>query len=339
MKNTVLKKTDRARFLERLLEGRKVFAPVREGDHLVFSEIESADEVVWDGRNTKRSPKEVFFPHSETLFRFSGDRVLEEETEEEDQILWGVRPCDARSFDLLSLVFDRAEFRDPYFADRRDRTTVVSMACDRPDSTCFCTSVGGGPADEAGSDVLGFDLGDRILLRVVTEKGAALLERVEGLLVETEEEDLRARDRVVEEAIARMRSDVPVEGVKAKLDGIFDHPVWEEISKKCLGCGACTYLCPTCHCFDITDEAMDVEGQRMRTWDSCMFPLFTLHASGHNPRTSGKERLRQRMMHKFSYTVDNWGATFCVGCGRCVRSCPVNLDIRQVIRRVQEAGK
>jgi ferredoxin len=174
------------------------------------------------------------------------------------------------------------------------------------------------------------------LLRAVTEKGEALLESVEGLLVEAGEEDLRARDRVVTEATDRMRSEVPVEGLKAKLDGMFDHAVWEEISRKCLGCGACTYLCPTCHCFDITDEAVEVEGQRVRTWDSCMFPLFTLHASGHNPRTSGKERMRQRMMHKFSYTVDNWGATFCVGCGRCVRSCPVNLDIREVIRRVQE---
>ena len=99
--------------MERLSEGRKVFAPVREGDHLIFSEIKSVDEVVLDGRHTKQSPKEVFFPHSETLFRFSGDRVLEEETEAEDQILWGVRPCDARSFDRFSLVFDRAEFRDP----------------------------------------------------------------------------------------------------------------------------------------------------------------------------------------------------------------------------------
>ena len=120
---------------------------------------------------------------------------------------------------------------------------------------------------------------------------------------------------------------------------MYDDPFWDELHLKCLGCGACTYLCPTCHCFDIVDEGNAVRGKRVRNWDTCQFALFTHHTSGHNPRQSGKERMRQRVMHKFNYFVENQGEIACVGCGRCVRNCPVNLDIRAVIegiRRVTE---
>ena len=123
-----------------------------------------------------------------------------------------------------------------------------------------------------------------------------------------------------------------MKGMKSKLDGIFEEEVWETITNNCLGCGACTYLCPTCHCFDITDEINGSgEGIRLRSWDSCQYSLFTKHASGHNPRVNKKQRMRQRIMHKFSYTVEKNEAIFCVGCGRCVHHCPVNLDIRDML--------
>jgi ferredoxin len=125
--------------------------------------------------------------------------------------------------------------------------------------------------------------------------------------------------------------------MKEKLDGIFEEEVWETITNNCLGCGACTYLCPTCHCFDITDETNGKgDGIRIRTWDSCQYPLFTLHASGHNPRVNKKQRMRQRLMHKFSYTVEKNDAIFCVGCGRCVIHCPVNLDIREMLQTLYQ---
>ena len=124
-----------------------------------------------------------------------------------------------------------------------------------------------------------------------------------------------------------------------KLWEVFDHPIWKEVAERCLACGACTYLCPTCHCFDIQDEVMKSSGQRVRNWDSCMFPLFTLHGSGHNPRTRQGERWRQRLQHKFNYYVENFGCTACVGCGRCIVNCPVNIDIREVLERVRNAEK
>jgi ferredoxin len=137
-----------------------------------------------------------------------------------------------------------------------------------------------------------------------------------------------------EKAMGAVRSKARTEGLPEKLTHLFDHPVWERIHETCIGCGTCTYLCPTCHCFDISDEKFGSDQARVRLWDSCMYTLFTLHASGHNPRPTGKERMRQRVMHKFNYTVKNWGDIFCVGCGRCVRDCPVNLDIREVVNEL-----
>jgi len=126
------------------------------------------------------------------------------------------------------------------------------------------------------------------------------------------------------------------EGLKENLDEMYDDPFWDELHLRCLGCGVCTYLCPTCHCFDIVDEGNGAAGQRLRNWDTCQFALFTHHTSGHNPRPTGRERMRQRVMHKFNYFVSNFGDIACVGCGRCVRECPVNLDIRAVIEDARQ---
>jgi sulfhydrogenase subunit beta (sulfur reductase) len=128
-------------------------------------------------------------------------------------------------------------------------------------------------------------------------------------------------------------------GVKEKLDASFDSPLWLAVTRRCLGCGACTYLCPTCHCFDITDESRGERGARVRTWDTCQASLFTRHASGHNPRPDRRARMRQRLMHKYSYTVETAGAVFCSGCGRCVRACPVNLDIREMLTAIRTGGQ
>ncbi|NLW25671.1 MAG: 4Fe-4S binding protein [Clostridia bacterium] len=118
-----------------------------------------------------------------------------------------------------------------------------------------------------------------------------------------------------------------------KLEVIYRSPLWRELQEKCVNCGVCTFLCPTCHCFDLTD---DQKGKKVRSWDSCMFASFTKQASGHNPRPTGAERLRQRVMHKFRYFFENHGIFACVGCGRCVEKCPVNLDIREVLQRIKE---
>jgi len=122
---------------------------------------------------------------------------------------------------------------------------------------------------------------------------------------------------------------------KKDLLALYNASFWPQIAEACINCGACTFLCPTCYCFDIQDEVAGTKGVRLRYWDSCMFPLFTLHASGHNPRGQKMQRVRNRFMHKFKYFPDRFGPVSCVGCGRCVKDCPVNIDIREVISLMQ----
>jgi len=141
---------------------------------------------------------------------------------------------------------------------------------------------------------------------------------------------------VADQAAGEIVSHIPAREIKPILDVNFEHPFWNTIHQKCLACGTCTYLFPTCHCFDISDEQKGDDGIRLRNWDSCMFPLFTLETSGHNPRPTQKERWRQRAMHKFKYYVDNFNAIACVGCGRCVMYCPVNIDIRKIVTDISK---
>jgi sulfhydrogenase subunit beta (sulfur reductase) len=207
------------------------------------------------------------------------------------------------------------------------------MGCTSPCSTCFCTSVGGGPFDGEGLDVLLTDTGEAFLARILTEKGEGLLDVAKGL--ESADEDLIQRAKGVEQqAERRIISKVDTSKL-AGLDVLALHEAdfWDELHFSCINCGVCTYLCPTCWCFDIQDETYGRAGRRIRNWDSCMFPLFTLHASGHNPRGKEIQRVRQRFMHKLKYYVDkHQNGVACVGCGRCVQHCPVNIDIREVIR-------
>ena len=326
--------------LDGLIEKYEVFAPVRRDDgrtapvRVLFDQITSGREALLDFTNSKLSPKEVFFPSSEVMFVYEGTQV-EVPSPGAKRVLFGVRPCDARSFLLLDKVFNTPDYQDVYYAEKREGTCVVGLGCNRPLSTCFCTSVGGGPFNEEGLDVLLSDIGDRYLVEAISKRGRELLEG-NALLGEATESDLREKERIVQEAKERVRSSVVTEGLKEKLDGMYDDPFWDALHQKCLGCGVCTYLCPTCHCFDIVDEAEDGRGRRVRIWDSCQFPFFTLHASGHNPRPSGKERMRQRVMHKFRYFVENYGEIACVGCGRCIRNCPVNMDLRQVLNGIMQ---
>ena len=209
------------------------------------------------------------------------------------------------------------------------------MACSSPSKTCFCTDVGGGPYNTDGLDVLLSDVGDRFLVEILTEKGERLLHNSPYLTTATES-DLSERQSIASEARDQIKPQVVVEGLKERLDCLFDEPIWNFLHETCLGCGVCTFACPTCHCFDIMDEADGDQGKRLRIWDSCQYPLFTHHSSGHNPRPSGSARMRQRIMHKFHYLAENVGLLGCVGCGRCIRNCPVNIDIRQVLNRIME---
>ena len=247
------------------------------------------------------------------------------------QAIVGIRPCDAHAFEIVRPNFDNPEYRDPWWIKRYESTTFVGLGCNEPCSTCFCTSVGGGPFSEKGLDVLLYDLGEVFFVKGLTGRGEELLGEAEGGK-EAHDSVIKEAEVLVSSALGKIKSNVSTERLKDKvINELFEASFWEDVSLACLNCGTCTYLCSTCWCFDIQDEVFGKEGDRMRNWDSCMFPLFTLHGSGHNPRDRKFQRVRQRFMHKLKYYVDKYdNGVQCSGCGRCVRYCPVNIDIREV---------
>lgn len=336
MDNKTIVKSAIAGFLDELLETYQVFAPVEREGILGFEPLRSSDEIVLNAHNTRQAPKEVFFPRSETLFTFQEGKITPTPPAEKERVVLGIRPCDARSTIVLDKVFDGDDYQDPYYVDRRQNTLLIGFGCGDPLSTCFCTAVGGGPFSVDGLDLMWTDLGDHYLVEAITERGEALIANLPQFEQATAE-DTKRKAAIAAQATEKV-SGPSVAGITEKLEGMYEDPFWDELHQKCLGCAACSYLCPTCHCFDIVDEGTVTSGRRVRNWDSCQFALFTHHASGHNPRASGKERMRQRVMHKFSYFAENFGEIACVGCGRCVRECPVNMDIRAVIEAIGQAG-
>jgi len=311
------------------------YAPVPVG-------IESESDIDLCHSNTVTPPKRFAFPQREVFFRFERVDGVPKLTptlpDPPPTVVFGVRPCDGRGMPRNDTVFSK-EYQDPYYWARRDKLTLVGLACNAPHSpNCFCRSVGGSPHSEEGLDVLMTDLGERYHVKGVTPKGIELMERAGGLLADADDKTNAQVEQIHATADSHPQRPVgEMETVAAAIREKFDDPLWEEMARHCIGCGICTYLCPTCHCFDINDEASGPDsGERVRTWDNCQFPDFTMHTSGHNPRSSLGSHLRQRVGHKFLYFVENHGTRQCTGCGRCISDCPVGIDIVAVVNRVSE---
>jgi len=322
--------------LDSLRASYRLLGPYKEKDTYSFKRLEEGEQPDFSFLNTRLSPKSLLFPQSEAIVEYSLDSREEDhhvmkaiEADESPRAVLGIRPCDAKAVTLVNLNFDTPEYKDPYWVKTLAATTFIGLACDNPKSTCFCTSVGCGPYHEEGLDLLLVGEGEKYLAKILTEKGEKFLHAAGW---NTVDEDTTLFDSKKEAAEAKITSTVATGNLKDQdLLDLHGAPFWEEVSFACLNCGTCTYTCPTCWCFDLQDEVHGKSGKRFKNWDSCMFPLFTLHTTGHNPRDTKLQRVRQRFMHKLKYFVDKYDqGIMCVGCGRCVNQCPVNIDIRRV---------
>jgi ferredoxin len=319
----------------------RLIAPARSDEVVLFKPVEDPEEVYLDYGNSTVPPKMVPFPQTETMFRFTvGSPELQEKNVEDEgtTVVFGLRPCDARAMSIVDKLFSW-DYDDPYYLKRRELTTLVGMACVEPPSVnCFCTSLGGSPFGTEGLDLLLTDMGDHYLVQALTDKGKKLEETLSSQLEEAGADEEKKAKEMALEAEEKIRRSIDTDGIPEKLPALWDNELWKKVSAACLGCGICTFLCPTCHCFDIQDEVEESgEGRRCRMWDSCMFSEYTVHASGHNPRPTRKERTRNRINHKYSYYPEHFEDIACVGCGRCINLCPVNIDILDILEQVVEA--
>jgi len=332
-----VKRSDLPRFLEAAkAAGYDVFAPARAPEGWSFAPYEGG-AVDLDGYLlTTLSAKALALPQLEAFLAYDGNDGRLVGADESKRLVFGVRPCDARALALVDKVYLSRGFRDPHYLSRRDNTVLIVSACHQPAPTCFCTSVGGGPADAAGADVMAYKSGDELLLDATSSKGEEFLKAAK--LEKASDAALKKTKAACAKVADTMAPLWELEALRPILYKNFDAPAWEELAARCVSCGACTFVCPSCHCFDVADEGKHGRGSRLRFWDACTQSRFTLHASGHNPRARKGQRYRQRVLHKFYYFHENWGENLCVGCGRCVVACPVNVDIREAVTAVA-AGK
>ena len=329
-----LDKKDFRPFLQNLIETYDLFAPVQLAEGVsVYRKIDQPEEVDLTHPNPQKPAKDLFFPQSEEMFRYEKvgkqSQMTSLDEVKRERVLFGARPCDIEAISIIEKVFTGKEYTDVYFLEKRKKTTIIGFGCNHPLSTCFCSSTGGGPFLRAGSDLFFIDLGEAYFVELLTEKGLAFQKN--PFLKEADPKDLTLVKELEDKAVQKVGFSVPIDGIDKRLDLMTESSFWDRVQEGCIGCRVCTYLCPTCHCFDIVDEGDSQKGQRVRNWDSCLSPLYTLETSGHNPRTTGRERTRQRLMHKFNYFPKTFDQVACVGCGRCILYCPIHFDIRKAI--------
>lgn len=326
------------RWVDALLAERiHVVGPVMQAGQPVYASITRPPALDFSQVIARNSIKDFFFPQTEMVMLYSirkaGVEVKDPRpagAEFPETVILGARPCDAAGMASLRSVFTWQQEEDALFLERLARTTVVTVACLRGDACCFCTSVGLAPDAPAGSDLLLREtVGGNFSVDAVTDKGERVLARWAPFF----EEGAETLKPVVPPPVIE-RSDVAKILAWLSDPSHYEHEVWSEHAAKCLGCGACTYVCPTCHCFDLTDEGSAFEGERRKNWDACQFDHFTAHAGGHNPRPLQSQRWRNRFMCKFHFYPTKFSAAGCVGCGRCIRVCYVGLDIAEMMEKV-----
>ncbi|MGE5416213.1 MAG: 4Fe-4S dicluster domain-containing protein [Acidobacteriota bacterium] len=312
-----------------LSKDAEVYAPIWRGQMSGYYKwIDDADDqLVMEAVNTYLSPKNIVIPQTEKMYSFNAPgneaTVTEVADQSAERILFGVKPCDIKAIDALDMVFLTKGFVDDFYKIKRDKTTIISRVCYQPGAACFCESMGVDRMNP-NADVFIHDIGNQnYAWEAKTPKGEAVTAKIAGLF---EEKDA-AMPKFLE-----MKRTVNVEGLAEKLKASFEHEAWESLSSRCMTCGVCSNVCPSCYCFDIQVRVWGDEGYRFRCWDSCMYREYSQMAGGHNPRDAKKERFRNRFLHKLEFFNERYGTALCTGCGRCVAMCPNMVNIVEVIK-------
>ncbi|MBE6542684.1 MAG: 4Fe-4S ferredoxin [Ruminococcaceae bacterium] len=323
-------------FFEKASEFIKIYVPVDTAGNKSSYKAWSKSTKVSKSLHTTRSAKDFFFPQTENLAEFKMSHkkieIIDVRRDTESFAIFGVKACDARSFSILDKVY-LSDPVDSFYKNRRERGLIISMTCARPSETCFCNRFGIEPSDPDG-DVVFVETADGYFVKGKTKRGEDFLASISDVFEDRDSKGADEAEQKIKEVMKKLPlSDISSEAFGAgKTKDLFDREEWEKLSASCIACGTCTFVCPTCQCYDIKDFDTGHEIKRIRCWDSCMYSDFTKMAHG-NIRNTQKERFRQRFMHKLVYFPENNDGLFgCVGCGRCITSCPVSMNIVKVMK-------
>jgi ferredoxin len=343
--------------------GYRVLGPTVRDGAIIYDDLESADElpIGWTDRQDggtyrlERRADEARFgyavgPHSWKRFLFpprvrlwraklnGGTPAIDEEPLDETPLAFmGVRSCELHAIEIQDRVFIGGKHVDRDYAARRDGAFLVAVNCFEPGGTCFCTSMGTGPKVQSGYDLALTELLDRehrFLVEAGTDRGAEVLAELGGRSPVAA--DLDAAEASVESAAERMGRSMETFNLRELLARNLEHPRWEEVANRCLTCGNCTLVCPTCFCSAVEDETdlAGEEAERFRVWDNC-FSVDYSYIHGGSVRPSGSSRYRQWMTHKLGTWHEQFGSSGCVGCGRCITWCPVGIDITEEVAAIR----
>ncbi len=337
MYSVILPEVEIPRLLGELGRDFSILGPVRRGPEFAFGPIDRPEDLCLDYPTTILPPKKFSFAPRETIFRFRNglSSMVEEPIPEEKQILMGVHPCDLAGLRFLDRVF--LGYRsDPRYLRRRDNFLVFSVTCRSVEETCFCLSMGTGPEATSGFDVLMTQIGVMYLMEAGSREGEEILR---SLGLETaSDEDFSAKRALIARLKGEFKRSIDMNGMPALCLASQDHEVWEKNGEICLACGQCGMSCPTCFCFDVRErvDASLESGERYRQWDVCLLKEFSEVAMGGNFRPERSARLRQFVCHNLSYGSYQYSTTKCVGCGRCIRVCPVGIDITEIAAELRQ---
>lgn len=316
-------------FCPTLEDGVEHYRPL---DQMNIKEIQLSEEIVFCNKPPLGSIKSFLFPDSEIYIKFARKGSAVEVDEHEStglQIILGVKSCDIKSIELIDKVF-LADPVDTLYREKREKTLIIAAICCEMGDNCNCEEFGICPLTPNADILMAKDGKNQkeIYLQSNTEKGRQLVEQFLTM------EGFRASNTFPISQEKESAKQLSPEEIRNRMDDFFESPLWEGLASLCVGCGTCTYYCPTCHCYDIRDFNRKEQGVRYRTWDSCMFSSFTSMAGGHNPRPEKKDRIKNRFYHKLNYFVKKQGALACVGCGRCAALCPVGISIDTVLKKI-----
>ncbi len=314
-------------WLDGLAESCTLAAPVDVQDKIFYKEVKNSADIAWGNEQTDMSIKTWIFPDTESILTIEQEAekvAINDAPPPAPKVVFGVRPCDARGVLAIDALFLGQEPSDGQYARHREATTLIGLACPQMWENCFCTVVGGAPDGTDGLDILLYEVEGGYAAQIISEKGAALAADLPGV-----EQDLTPPPPKLTEGLPKLKA-------SAEWKEKFNDEFWQKLGDRCLGCRSCTFVCPACRCFDVRDEVVSHKPgkrvfERLRAWDACTMSAYRRIAGGHNSRPTQAVRLRNRFYCKFMYYPDDFGPLGCVGCGRCIQACPVNIDILEIV--------